>query len=55
MDPGTKSGNWVGDHQPPTALNPEGTPQVYYPHCLGCSRVQGGRIRAAQSQGGQAQ
>ena len=44
-DPGTKSGNWVGDHQPPTALNPQGKPQSYYPQCLGCSRVQGGRIR----------
>ncbi|OGB30720.1 MAG: hypothetical protein A3F78_04265 [Burkholderiales bacterium RIFCSPLOWO2_12_FULL_61_40] len=44
-DPGTKSGNWVGDHQPPTALNPDGNPQSYYPQCLGCSRVQGGRIR----------
>ena len=43
-DPGTKSGNWVGDHQPPTALNPEGDPQVYYPQCLSCSQVQGGRV-----------
>jgi hypothetical protein len=32
-DPGTKSGNWVGDHQPPTALNPQGKPQSYYPQC----------------------
>lgn len=32
--PGTKSGNWVGDHQPPTALNASGGPQVYQPQCL---------------------
>ena len=44
-DPGTKSGNWVGDHQPPTVLNPPGGPQVYLPQCRGCSNVQGGRIR----------
>jgi len=44
-DPGTKSGNWVGDHQPPTSLNPPGEPQVYLPQCRGCSNVQGGRIR----------
>jgi len=25
-DPGTTSGNWIGDHQPPTALNPDGSP-----------------------------
>jgi len=34
--PGTKSGNWVGDHQPETALNPPGNPQVYKPQCLPC-------------------
>jgi hypothetical protein len=45
-DPGTKSGNWVGDHQPPTALNPPGNPQVYYPQCLSCSNAQGGLVRA---------
>src|SRR5579872_4726844 len=44
-DPGTKSGNWVGDHQPPTALNPPGGAQNYYPQCLACSRRQGGLIR----------
>jgi hypothetical protein len=44
-DPGTKSGNWIGDHQPPTALNPPGNPQNYYPHCRNCSNSQGGRIR----------
>lgn len=28
---GTKSGNWMGDHQPSTALNTSGGPQVYKP------------------------
>ncbi|WP_169730172.1 RHS repeat-associated core domain-containing protein, partial [Chitinimonas koreensis] len=44
-DPGTKSGNWIGDHQDPTKLNPEGKPQRYYPQCKTCSNEQGGRIR----------
>jgi RHS repeat-associated protein len=44
-DPGTKSGNWIGDHQDPTKLNPDGQPQRYYPQCQGCSNEQGGRIR----------
>jgi RHS repeat-associated protein len=44
--PGTKTGNWVGDHQPPTALNPKGSPQVYKPQCLQCSRRQGGEVAA---------
>ena len=46
--PGTKSGNWVGDHQPPTALKQPGESQVYKPQCLQCSRQQGGQVRAAQ-------
>jgi len=29
--PGTQSGKWVGDHQPPTALNSSGGPQTYSP------------------------
>jgi RHS repeat-associated protein len=44
-DPGTKSGDWVGDHQPPTKLNPPGNPQRYYPQCKDCSNQQGGRVR----------
>ncbi len=44
--PGTKTGNWVGDHQPPTALNPPGGSQVYQPQCLQCSRQQGGQVAA---------
>ncbi len=39
--PGTSSGNWVGDHQPVTAMVPAGTPQVLYPQCISCSRSQG--------------
>jgi RHS repeat-associated protein len=38
---GTKSGNFVPDHQPPSALAPQGTPQQLYPHCISCSRQQG--------------
>jgi uncharacterized protein RhaS with RHS repeats len=45
--PGTKSGNWVPDHQPPSSQNPEGAPQRLYPHCLQCSRTQGGEARQA--------
>lgn len=44
-DPGTKSGNFVGDHQPPTKINPPGNPQRYYPQCKGCSNIQGGKVR----------
>lgn len=44
-DPGTQSGNWIGDHQPPTAINPPGNPQVYLPQCQGCSNTQGGLVR----------
>ncbi len=47
-DPGTKSGDFVPDHQPPNALNRGGGPQQLLPHCLECSRRQGGEIRAGQ-------
>ncbi len=46
FDPGTRSGNHVGDHQQPTALNQLGRPQRRYPQCLHCSNVQGGKVRA---------
>jgi RHS repeat-associated protein len=49
-DPGTKSGNFIPDHQPPTALNPAGGEQTLYPHCLSCSRTQGGEVNAAKQQ-----
>jgi hypothetical protein len=44
-DPGTKSGHFIPDHQQPSALNPPGEPQRLYPHCLSCSRRQGGQVR----------
>ena len=44
-DPGTKSGDFVPDHQPPNALNPPGGAQQLYPHCITCSRSQGGELR----------
>jgi RHS repeat-associated protein len=46
--PGTQSGNWVLDHQPPTAMTLPGQSQVGYPHCDHCSRIQGGEVRAWQ-------
>ncbi|WP_200955816.1 RHS repeat domain-containing protein [Massilia sp. Root418] len=48
-DPGTSSGNFVPDHQPPNALNPSGGAQRLYLHCLTCSRTQGGQIRGEQT------
>jgi hypothetical protein len=44
IDPGTSSGNFVPDHQPPSALNPMGGAQRLFPQCLTCSRRQGGWI-----------
>jgi hypothetical protein len=41
--PGTKSGNWIGDHQPPSALA-RGQAQSYYPQCRVCSSIQGGYV-----------
>lgn len=41
-EPGTPSGNFVGDHQMPKSM---GTPTRIYPHCLGCSMSQGGLVR----------
>jgi len=38
---GTKSGNWIGDHQPVSRTVPPGTPQVLYPQCQACSNDQG--------------
>jgi RHS repeat-associated protein len=46
-NPGTISGHFVPDHQPPNALNPSNSPQRLYPQCLSCSRTQGGQITEA--------
>jgi hypothetical protein len=46
LDPGTRSGNFVCDHQYPNALNPTGRPQLGYPHCIACSASQGGNVSA---------
>ena len=43
-NPGTKSGNFILDHQLPSALNPLGVEQRLFPHCLSCSLRQGGLI-----------
>jgi hypothetical protein len=43
-DPGTPNGNWIGDHQTSTALNPPGKPQYILPHCDFCGPRQGGLI-----------
>jgi RHS repeat-associated protein len=48
-NPGTKSGNFVPDHQPPSALNPPGNPQRLYPQCIDCMRRQGGEVNAAKN------
>lgn len=47
LDPGTKGGHFVPDHQPPTSLCEDDQPQELYPQCLGCSNQQGGLISAA--------
>lgn len=39
--PGTKSGNWVPDHQPVSKLMTCTGPQRLFPQCLRCSRLQG--------------
>jgi hypothetical protein len=44
LEPGTKSGNFVLDHQPANALNYLGRSQRLYPHCIFCSDSQGGWI-----------
>jgi hypothetical protein len=41
-EPGTKTGNFVPDHQPPTSLNFSGKLQRLYPQCRTCSEIQGG-------------
>ena len=41
---GTRTGNFVADHQPPTALNYNSGPQRLFPQCVTCSLRQGGWI-----------
>ena len=40
-EPGTRSGNFVPDHQRPTVMIREGEAQRLYPQCVHCSRYQG--------------
>lgn len=44
LDPGTRSGNFVPDHQLPSALNPLRRQQHLYPQCRWCSSLQGGSV-----------
>jgi hypothetical protein len=41
-EPRTRNGNFIGDHQKPTSINPPGANQQLYPHCGSCSAKQGG-------------
>jgi len=50
-EPGTKSGDWIPDHQPPSGLNESGGPQRLYPHCKDCSRTQGGQVNGEKTRG----
>ena len=52
-DFGTKSGKAIGDHQPSTALNPEGGAQELYPHCATCSAKQGPQVQKELKKRGQ--
>jgi hypothetical protein len=44
-EPGTKSGNFIPDHQLPSSIARPGSPQRLYPHCQFCSDAQGGHVR----------
>lgn len=48
-NPGTKSGDFIPDHQPPNGLAEPGDPQRLYPHCLSCARKQGGEVNGAKT------
>ena len=41
---GTKSGNFILDHQPANALTPPGGSQRLFPHCKTCSGKQAGEV-----------
>jgi len=47
--PGTKSGEWVPNHVPPTSVKMPGEEQQLGPHCLKCSQRQGGFIDAEKN------
>ena len=47
-NPGTKSGNFIPDHQPPNALNKGGGSQRLFPHCKECSQSQAGQVTQAK-------
>lgn len=42
-EPGTRSRNFVPDHQMPNAFSPQGG-QRLFPHCRSCSDAQGGNV-----------
>jgi hypothetical protein len=43
-DPGTRSGNFILDHQRPSSVNIPGEQQRLFPQCLSCSSRQGARL-----------
>ncbi len=45
-EPGTKTGNFILDHQTPSALRLPGSIQRLYPQCLSCNHAQGGYVRS---------
>ena len=52
-NPGTKSGDFIPDHQTPNALNTDGEDQRLYPHCRACSLRQAGQVtQAKRNKGG---
>lgn len=48
-EPGTSSGDFVRDHQDPTALIRDGRAQRIFPQCVTCSNRQGGKVRALRN------
>ncbi|MBN4055090.1 hypothetical protein JYT15_01125, partial [Acidimicrobium ferrooxidans] len=47
--PGTKSGDFIPDHQPPNAVTPNGVKQRLYPHCKSCSGPKGRHAQIHQA------
>jgi RHS repeat-associated protein len=45
LDPASRGGRFVPDHQPISSWVPDGYPQRLYPQCLTCSRQQAGWAR----------